>query len=328
MKFKQRFYIGAILSLALGCLSFWAKNSLPIDYFYFFNTLIGIIGMYLILFYSIDRLTKTKWAPRTDNIVVFFVSIGILIFGINMANRIDEVQPSFWINEGNIWLTDLFAAFIALIITYAIFSWFFKKWKQIQTLKNEKSIAELALLKSQINPHFFFNTLNNLYALIKDDPDTAQKYVIKLSDMMRFTIYKGKEEMVTLQEEITYLTNFIELQTARYHKKIEIDFKQNINNSGILIPPLLFIILLENAFKHGVESLVDNAFIHLQIKECEYSILFSIKNNFDSKELSKSSGIGLVNLKERLNLLYPKTHNLTHQIEGNTYLSTLELYKK
>ena len=113
-----------------------------------------------------------------------------------------------------------------------------------------------------------------------------------------------------------------------YHKKIEIDFKQDINNSGVLIPPLLFIILLENAFKHGVESLVDNAFIHLQIKEDEDSILFTIKNNFDSEELPRSSGIGLVNLKERLNLLYPKTHNLTHKIEGNTYLATLELHKK
>lgn len=328
MKFKQRFYIGAILSLVLGCLSFWAKDKLPIAYPDFFNTLIGIIGIYLILFYSIGRLMKTKWSPRIDNIIAFFVSIGILIFGVNMANRIDEEQPSFWVKEGNIWLVDLFATFIALIIIYAIFSWFFRKWKQIQTLKNDKSIAELALLKSQINPHFFFNTLNNLYALIKEDPDTAQEYVIKLSDMMRFTIYKGKEELVTLQEEITYLTNFIELQTARYHKKIEIDFKQNINNSGILIPPLLFIILLENAFKHGVESLVDNAFIHLQIKEDEHSILFSIKNNFDSEELSKSSGIGLVNLEERLTLLYPKTHKLTHKVEGNTYLATLELHKK
>jgi LytS/YehU family sensor histidine kinase len=88
----------------------------------------------------------------------------------------------------------------------------------------------LALLKNQINLHFFFNTLNNLYYLIKSDPDTAQNYVLKLSDMMRFTIYKGKEEMVTLDEEISYLSNFIELQTARYQKKIVICRKGRRNN--------------------------------------------------------------------------------------------------
>lgn len=329
MLFKRRFYIGLILSLALGVLSFWAKDRLPIDYFYFSVTLICLIGTYLITYYIIQITgLKSYWSLKTDKTIAFFTAIGILVFGINMSNKIDEEEPSFWVVNGNRWLTDVFASIIALLIFYAIISWFLKKWKQIQTLKNEKSIAELALLKNQINPHFFFNTLNNLYALIKDDPDTAQKYVIKLSDMMRFTIYKGKEELVTLQEEITYLNNFIELQTARYHKNIEVNFQQNINSNTILIPPLLFIILLENAFKHGVESLIDNAFIYIEIKEKEENILLSIKNNFDPEVLSKSSGIGLTNLKERLNLLYPKTHCLTCKIENDTYLVTLELRKK
>jgi LytS/YehU family sensor histidine kinase len=283
----------------------------------------------MLLYYLVQKTSlKSYWTLKIDKIIAFFSIFGSLVFGINMANKVDEEQASFWVSNGNIWLVDVFAVIILIMFLYVIFSWVFKQWKSIQKLKNEKAIAELALLKNQINPHFFFNTLNNLYSLINNDPDTAQDYVLKLSDMMRFTIYKGKEEMVSLQDEVTYLSNFIELQTARYHKKIEIDFQQYIENKGTLIPPLLFIILLENAFKHGVESLVDNAFIHLELKENERSIVFSITNNYDSDEISKASGIGLENLKERLHLLYPKAHSLTYRNDANTYSATLELDKK
>ena len=329
MKFKQRFYLGTILSVVIGGLSNWFKEDLSIDYFHFAMTLISLIVLYLFAYYIVKQgWLKFQWTPKTDNRIAFFVSFGILVFAINMSNRIDEELPSFWVVNGNRWLTDVFATCIALIFAYAIFSWIFKQWKNIQTLKNEKSKAELALLKNQINPHFFFNTLNNLYALIKSDPNTAQEYVLKLSDMMRFTIYRGKEEMVTLEEEANYLSNFIELQTARYHKKIEIDFQQSIENPKEKVPPLLFIILLENAFKHGVESLLDNAFIHLELKESDSKIVFSIKNNFDSDELSKNKGIGLKNLKDRLHLLYPKAHKFTCDTVGNTYFAKLELFKR
>lgn len=329
MIFKQRFYLGTVLSVVIGGLSFWFKEDLAIAYFRFSMTLISLIVLYLCTYYIVKRgWFKFQWTPKTDNKIAFFVSIGILVFGINMSNKVDDERPSFWLHEGNLWLTDVFAACIALIFAYAFFSWVFKQWKNIQTLKNEKSNAELALLKNQINPHFFFNTLNNLYSLIKSDPNTAQEYVLKLSDMMRFTIYKGKEEMVTLEEEANYLSNFIELQTARYHKKIEIDFQQSIENTKDKVPPLLFIILLENAFKHGVESLIDNAFIHLELKESDSKIVFSIKNNFDLDALSKNKGIGLKNLKDRLHLLYPKAHKFTCDNVGNTYFAKLELFKR
>ena len=329
MRLKQRLYIGTILSLVLGTLSFWTKDKSPPEYFHFSMTLISLIGTYLIAYYIVQITGfKSYWSIKIDKTIAFFTAIGILLFGINMSNKLDDHQPSFWIVNGNKWLTDVFASLIALIFAYVIFSWVFKQWKNIQTLKKDKSIAELALLKNQINPHFFFNTLNNLYSLIKNDPGTAQEYVLKLSDMMRFTIYKGKQEMVSIQDEVSYLTNFIELQTARYHKKIEIDLQQNIENKDALIPPLLFIILLENAFKHGVESLVDNAFIHITLTESKDVITFSIQNNFDSDELLKSKGIGLKNLKDRLHLLYPNTHNLTFEINKNTYLATLKLDKR
>ena len=183
------------------------------------------------------------------------------------------------------------------------------------------------LLKNQINPHFFFNTLNNLYSLIKKDADAAQDYVLKLSDLMRFTIYDSGKESVKLKDEIDYLINFIDLQTARYHKNIDINFEKSINNSDSSIAPLLFINLLENAFKHGVEKATENAFVHIKLIEDDKKISFTVKNNYDIEESSENIGIGLKNLKDRLNLLYPNKHQLFDNIEENSYSTTLEIYK-
>ncbi|EZH75598.1 hypothetical protein ATO12_02085 [Aquimarina atlantica] len=327
MTLKKRFYITTILAIILATLSLIYKNSNS-ELHIFFNFLTGLVISYMLLFYLFKTgKLKTNWANSIIKTIVYSSAIGILIFGMNMANRIDDDKESFWVVNHNIWLTDLFGILLTLLIFYIIFSWVFEQWKKVQTLKNDKAQAELKLLKTQINPHFFFNTLNNLYSLIKKDPDTAQEYVLKLSDMMRFTIYDGKEETVPLEEEIRYLTNFIELQTARYHKVIDIDFKHYIINKDYPIPPLLFIVLLENSFKHGVEKLVYQSFIHIQLRENDNQILFTIKNNYDPDTHKKPGGIGLENLKNRLNLLYPNKHKLTISNQNQIYFVELELYK-
>jgi len=214
--------------------------------------------------------------------------------------------------------------FIPIPILIAV--WFFEQWRWIQNLKAEKSQAELSLLRTQINPHFYFNTLNNLYALTIKNSKQAPEVILKLSDMMRYTIYEGEKELVKLNDEIEYLNNYIELHKIRYKKSVNIVFTQDIDTS-LQVAPLLFIILLENAFKHGVESLAENAYIHMNLKENKEHIYFEIENNFDPKEVSKSNGIGLKNLKRRLSLLYPKKHNLVIDKTANTYKTTLKIVK-
>jgi sensor histidine kinase YesM len=325
MTLKKRFYIVAFISIILAALSFIFKDvqsELPI----FLNLLLGGVILYMLLFYLFQTgHLKPYLTNRADKIIAYIFGISMLVYGINLANRVDDNIESFWVINGNIWLADLFAAIILMSVFYIIFSWAFDKWKKIETLKNEKSKAELRLLKSQINPHFFFNTLNNLYSLIKKDPDTAQEYVLKLSDMMRFTIYDGKEESVSLEKELKYLTNFIELQTARYHNIIDIKFKHEVKSPARTIPPLLFIILVENAFKHGVEKLIADAFIHIDFIENDTRMVFKIENNFDPDDNSKLKGIGLKNLKERLDLLYPNSYKLTNSTAENIYFAQLEL---
>lgn len=328
MTLKKRFYItGSITALLIALSIFFrkAQSELPIILFLLMSSVILYMGFFYLL--DTGKLKRNKTKPLYRNIY-YASGIILLVFGIFIANQVDDSIESFWVINNNIWFSDILTFVLWAFVFYIVFSWFFEQWKSIQTIKNEKTKAELALLKSQINPHFFFNTLNNLYSLIKKDPDTAQDYVLKLSDMMRFTIYDGKEETVSLESEINYLTNFIALQTGRYHKEIAIDFQQKIQDLECKIPPLLFIILLENAFKHGVEKLIDNSFIKVYLEENETHILFSVRNNFDPETQSKNPGIGLKNLKDRLQLLYPNdSYRLSIQNENAIYFAQLELKK-
>ncbi|WP_412985006.1 sensor histidine kinase [Pontimicrobium sp. IMCC45349] len=201
--------------------------------------------------------------------------------------------------------------------------WTYQQWKWFQNLKAEKSQAELAMLQAQVNPHFFFNTLNNLYALTIKNSNKAPEVILKLSDMMRYTIYEGKKGYVSIKEEIDYLNNYIELHKIRYKKEVDIQFNHTIEND-IKTPPLLFIILLENAFKHGVESLSENAYIHINLLVKNGFIQFQIENNFELQS-SDENGIGLENLQRRLHLLFDKNYTLTNETKDNIYKSTLKI---
>ena len=216
--------------------------------------------------------------------------------------------------------------YYALLLVVGII-WIIKQLKSLMTLKNEKTKNELLHLQSQVNPHFFFNMLNNLYGMIDKDTQKSKVLILKLSDLMRYSIYEGEKNLVTLEEEIAYLKNYIELHKMRYHKKIDIQFNNDIEDSNIKVMPLLFIILLENAFKHGVENLRGNAFIHIDLISKKNEILFQIENNFDKNTLPKKLGIGIKNLKRRLELAYTNNHSLIFTTVDSVYKVQLELKK-
>lgn len=219
----------------------------------------------------------------------------------------------------------LFQLLFIGVVVYLIGNWLFQIWKEYQLLKNEKLSAELENLKNQISPHFFFNTLNNLYGLIKKDPEKAQDFVLNLSDLMRHSIYSNDREKVNIEEEITYIENFIALHQIRHFKNVDIQFNKDIKNKNIKIHSLLLIILVENAFKHGIEKLVDNAFVHCNLIGDAHKLTFTVTNNFDTESQTNKKGVGLHNLTKRLSLLYPNKHQLQIQKEGTMYKSCLEI---
>jgi len=212
-----------------------------------------------------------------------------------------------------------------LPIPVFILLWFYEQWRWFQNLKAEKSQAEMALLRSQVNPHFFFNTLNNLYSLSVNQSTEAPEVILKLSDVMRYTIYEGEKETVALSSEVTYMENYLELHKIRQHKGIETSFEKEIDGQP-MVAPLLFIVLLENSIKHGVESMTENAFIHMSLKADETMIEFRIENNYEMPEEIQTGGIGLNNLKKRLKLLYPDLHNLEQHATEDLHVTKLIIY--
>ena len=208
--------------------------------------------------------------------------------------------------------------------------WLFNQIQSVIKQKKDKQNIELQHLKSQVSPHFFFNTLNNLYGLIDKDSHKAKQMVLTLSEMMRYSLYDGQKEWVTLEEELKYIKNYIALHKARYHKKSDIQLHSDIQQEGSNLMPLLFIILLENAFKHGIENLREKAFVHIDLKADKEVICFTVKNNFDptDQQEDEEQGIGLRNLKRRLEMVYPKKHTLTYAADSNIYTAKLTLLLK
>jgi hypothetical protein len=278
-------------------------------------TLILMLGFWVGFAYVLSpSLIKKYW-----KLIVFFYGPLFLYFTY-LRLLSGDLEAYFAIKES----LPLFVLFIPLPVLFLL--WVFEQWKWVQNLKSEKSETELSLLRTQINPHFFFNTLNNLYALTIKNSKQAPDVILKLSDMMRYTIYEGEKETVRVVDEIEYLSNYIELHKIRYKKSVDITFNHDIDPSST-IAPLLYIILLENAFKHGIETLTENAFIHMNLYEDTDFIHFDIENNYDPNEISESNGIGLKNLKRRLSLLYKEKHKFIVDKTNNIYKVTLKISK-
>lgn len=180
--------------------------------------------------------------------------------------------------------------------------------------EKEKLNSELAFLKNQISPHFFFNTLNNIYSLVEINTEDGQKAILQLSKLMRYLLYESEKGNTLLSREIEFMTNFIELMKLRLSNKIQLKITFPKKYVDFEIPPLLFISFIENAFKHGI-SYIDSSFINVNMSVNKNEIQFWCSNSLINREKEKneikaSSGIGLENVKKRLELLFPKRHNL------------------
>jgi len=268
----------------------------------------------------IFNINRKKWILIVV-IAIVTALIPILITGFELITT--DKESVVFLEGYPASIIILFLLYYFLLIILGFF-WFIKQIISFFRLKNEKAKTELLHLKSQVNPHFFFNTLNNLYGLVGTDTKKAQELILKLSDMMRYSIYEGEKETVTLKAEVDYLKNYIELHKMRYHKPIDVKFEVEIEDD-YKVMPLLFIILVENAFKHGIENLSKDAYVHIDINAKNNRVFFEIENNFDTTLAKEDNGIGLKNLKRRLELVYPKKHALSFSITENVYKAKLTL---
>ena len=196
-----------------------------------------------------------------------------------------------------------------------------KEWKEME---KQHLIAELSFLKSQVNPHFLFNSLNGIYALAIKKSDKTPNAVLQLSDLMRHMLYESDRAEVEMEKEVEYLKNYIQLQKLRISPEAQVSFETEGDISGKMIAPMLFIPFIENAFKHGVDA--DGATIRIKMQVKGNILTFDMMNRVSqAKSKDTSSGIGLMNVRKRLDLLYGNRYKLEYKESNGNFVVHLYL---
>jgi sensor histidine kinase YesM len=194
-----------------------------------------------------------------------------------------------------------------------------------ERLQRQNIQAEMYYLKHQINPHFLMNTLNNIHALVDIDAEVAKQSIIQLSDMMRYVVYDTGGNLISLREDMTFVKNYIELMRIRYTEDVKITFTYQQQLHGrVDVPPLIFIVFVENAFKHGV-SYNASSYINIDIKCEDGFVMGRFENSIGEKRSNAKPGIGLENVRKRLDLIYGKDYDLNIEDRTNRYCVTLKI---
>jgi LytS/YehU family sensor histidine kinase len=224
--------------------------------------------------------------------------------------------------------------FVSLYLIVSLFGMFLfiRSWysqqQAIKDLRQENIAAELELLKSQVQPHFIFNMLNNIYSsAFKKSPETAQQ-ILKLSNLIEYSLYDSKKDKVLLDEELTYIRNYVDLQKIRVGDKLDVSINIFDDINGIMVPPLLLLPIIENCFKHGVNKSINPSWIRIDISTTDREITFKIENSLENESqspVSQNSGLGLANVRRRLELIYPNRHDIKIFQEENSFLLVLKL---
>ncbi|WP_051052853.1 sensor histidine kinase [Fulvivirga imtechensis] len=322
---EDRLLVGTVLDMAKIAENFATFLSFSLQFIIFY--LAGYFFYYVNHYFLIPQLLKQKGIliyaiGITGTVVVFYPVLGQLLTLLPLNKRLGGTFTEVPFDSDN-----ALGAFAIMVFTLPIIlaiQWF-KQNNAITSLEKEKIQTELDLLKQQINPHFFFNTLNNLYSLSLTKSDKTPEMIMRLSELMRYVIYKGKEEQVNIIQEVRYIEDYIHLQHLRLHKKVTLKFEKVIEDDNLMLPPLLLIILVENAYKHGVEPAEAESFLNIHLRSTGKSLTFICENSFEPQQQGKR-GIGLNNLKRRLELLFPGKHQLHIEHDQKKYNAALKIF--
>jgi sensor histidine kinase YesM len=273
---------------------------------------------YLVAYYFLPKFLYTKQYVK----FVICVLIAALIFGILLfLVHVEIVYPYILkLNMDNYY--SWYGKFIfkavelihisSLVACIKFFQNNISQEKENANLKAAKTKAELLYLKNQIQPHFLFNTLNNIYGMVLSNDKKTGESIVKLSDMLSYMLYESNDEKVPLDKEIKHLENFLELEQLRYDRKLNVVYKKENLQQSAQIPPNLLIPFVENAFKHGPAKEEENSEIFIEIKMEDQKFRFTIENTFEETPTDDKikSGIGVDNVQKRLAYLYPNSHEL------------------
>ncbi|NRB59435.1 MAG: histidine kinase [Winogradskyella sp.] len=287
---------------------------------WFWILFISATTVYINLYYLLPKyFFKKKYILYFSLLLVLIVAFAPLIkLGTKTANKF--LEYNFFQEIVNLFF------FVVITSSLKFYREFQRKQARLIKVENEQLKTELRLLKAQVNPHFLFNTLSNLYGLIiQNKNQQASEVTLKLSDLMRYLLDSSKSESVKLSEEIQFIEDYLALEKIRLSQNANIKLTVSGIDSQVHIAPLLFIPFVENAFKHGLQSLRKNCYAHFTIAKQGNELFFEAENSLGEHLNQVPSGTGLDNIKKRLELIYPEKHLLEIEETDTFYKALLQI---
>ncbi len=261
--------------------------------------------------------------------VILSLALGAGFYIILFNNWIDYIFTGYYfIAYYSFWDISLF--FIVYIATSSLLH-LARGWFRLQEIEQQKTLAELKSLKSQINPHFLFNSLNSIYSLSRKKSPLVSEKIVQLSDLMRHILYNSDSDFTELEKEIEMIKNYIELQNLRTPETEKITFAVNGEVSNKKIAPLIFLPFVENSFKHGLKSGAEQAYVKINLEITDSQLMFYVENLKGRSQPFKDkgyNGIGIENVRKRLELIYPGTYSLEIREDDNIYKVYLMIQMK
>jgi sensor histidine kinase YesM len=298
--------------------------------------LLSFLPVFPVIYFNLLYLMPNYFFPKRYLayalwlILSVLASIPVLFFVWHLvADNPQEFKTDFQENRPMYFLIAIFNIGINVAFTMGLklAKRYFGQQQRNKDLENRTLQSELKFLRAQVNPHFLFNTLNNLYSLTLKKDEKAPETVLKLSEMMRYMLYECNEKQVPLEKEINCIQNYLDLEQIRQGHRCDISFDLKGNVNGQQIAPLLFIPFIENSFKHGVNNQIGSGYVHIDLKVDGEELDLHVENGKPAETIknTESGGIGLENVRRRLNLIYPKRHKLQIQDREDAYVVDLKL---
>lgn len=327
-RFKFYIWVGLVF-FVLSTLSDFSEH--PDNYFERFSNNVWRAAYIVVLNYVFFEYTLSKLSRKRVFKSLFLIAAHIVLysFGLYIWRSLGaelHIYGELVFKTFSDRVSDQMSYSVGSVVFFGIIRHFYNHAKLKQTaqqLRIEKQEAELNYLKSQTNPHFLFNTLNNIYSLARDKSDLAPESILRLSKILRFMLYETSGNYISIEQELRVIYDYIDLEKLRYDDSLRINFNHDIEDMKQALPPLLLMPLVENSFKHGVSETRNHPFVDLHLSVKQRQLTFMVKNSTEDFPEGRSlkENIGLSNLRRQLQLLYTD-YNLSVQ-QGDSVFTTI-----
>jgi len=327
----------------IALIIFYLDSIIEVDHHgVYISSIPGIYLLFLLyealLFFAVNYILIPKFFYKKKYIIFFASVIGLIaLFGVVEEGIVEKILTPDSRGKNDVTWQSIYWFFGEVLIpllTFVTIKFVFDNFEhqqKLERIEQDRLINELKLLKSQIQPHILFNSLNNLYHFALNQSNEVPGLILKLSNVLRYVLYEAGDEKVSLSKELSFIKDYVDLQKIQYEGrgKIQCNIKNEDNDKHTKIAPFLLIPFIENSFKHSFGTKVKNVFVEIEILIDQQRLNLFTKNNFEKNnsqdETLTQGGIGLSNVKKRLNLLYPDQHSINIIENQNVYHTHLEI---